>query len=62
MRPGSVVQPNGAVLVTVTQIDPIQVAFTLPEKESPGLARAIAAGPVEASITSTTMPGSSRGA
>lgn len=51
VRPGSVVQPNGAVLVTVTQIDPIQVAFTLPEKELPGLARAIAAGPVEASIT-----------
>jgi len=51
VRPGSVVQPNGAVLVTVTQIDPIQVAFTLPEKELPGLAKAIAAGPVEASIT-----------
>jgi RND family efflux transporter MFP subunit len=50
VRPGSVVQPNGAVLVTVTQIDPIQVAFTLPEKEFGGLAKAIAAGPVEATI------------
>jgi RND family efflux transporter MFP subunit len=51
VRPGSVVQPNGAVLVTVTQIDPIQVAFTLPEKELPALAKAIAAGPVEATLT-----------
>jgi RND family efflux transporter MFP subunit len=51
VRPGSVVQPNGVVLVTVTQVDPIQVSFTLPEKEYPGLARAIAAGPVEASVT-----------
>ncbi len=50
VRPGSIVQPNGAVLVTVTQIDPIQVAFTLPEKEYPGLAKAMAAGPVEATI------------
>jgi RND family efflux transporter MFP subunit len=50
VRPGSVVQPNGVVLVTVTQIDPIQVAFTLPEKELGGLAKAIAAGPVEATI------------
>lgn len=46
VRPGSLVQPNGTVLVTVTQIDPIQVAFTLPEKEFPGLQAAYAAGPV----------------
>jgi RND family efflux transporter MFP subunit len=46
VRPGSLVQPNGTVLVTVTQIDPIQVAFTLPEREFPGLQRALAAGPV----------------
>lgn len=50
VRPGSLVQPNGVVLVTVTQIDPIQVSFTLPEKEFGGLAKAIAAGPVEATI------------
>lgn len=51
VRPGSLVQPNGAVLVTVTQIDPIQVAFTLPEKELAGLKRALAAGPVLAEAT-----------
>lgn len=46
VRPGSLVQPVGTVLVTVTQVDPIQVAFTLPEQEFPGLQRALAAGPV----------------
>ncbi len=46
VRPGSLVQPNGTVLVTVTQIDPISVAFTLPEKELPGLQRALRAGDV----------------
>lgn len=46
VRPGSLAQPNGTVLVTVTQIDPIQVSFTLPEREFPGLQRALAAGPV----------------
>ncbi len=46
VRPGSLVQPNGTVLVTVTQIDPIQVGFTLPEKELPALQAAYAAGPV----------------
>jgi RND family efflux transporter MFP subunit len=46
VRPGSLVQPNGTVLVTVTQVDPVQVAFTLPEKEFTGLQRALAAGPV----------------
>ena len=51
VRPGSLVQPNGTVLVTVTQIDPIQVAFTLPEKELPGLQRALAAGAVSAEAT-----------
>ena len=59
VRPGSLVQPNGTVLVTVTQIDPIQVAFTLPEKEFPGLQRALAAGPVavEASLDGETLTG-----
>jgi len=48
VRPGSLVQPgaNSTVLLTVTQIDPISVAFTLPEKELPGLREALAKGPV----------------
>jgi len=55
VRPGSLVQPTSnasatgtPALVTITQIDPIAVAFTLPEKELAGLQRALAAGPVEA--------------
>jgi RND family efflux transporter MFP subunit len=47
VRPGSLVQPGGSVLVTVTQIDPITVAFTLPEKELAGLQAALAAGEVQ---------------
>jgi RND family efflux transporter MFP subunit len=46
VRAGSLVQPAGTVLVTVTQIDPVSVSFTLPEKEFAGLQRAVAAGPV----------------
>lgn len=48
VRAGSLVQPGAAApaLVTVTQIDPIAVAFTLPEKELPALQGALAAGAV----------------
>lgn len=62
VRAGSLVQPStttaGVPLVTVTQIDPISVAFTLPEKELAGLQRAMAAGPVtvSASLDSTKEP------
>ena len=59
VRAGSLVQPSSNIntasttagappLVTVTQVDPITVAFTLPEKELPGLQAALAAGPVTA--------------
>jgi RND family efflux transporter MFP subunit len=50
VRAGSVVQPNSAPLVTVIQIDPIAVSFTLPEKELAGLQRALAAGPVSVDV------------
>lgn len=48
VRAGSLVQPGASAtaLVTVTQIDPIAVSFTLPEKELPGLQQALSAGPV----------------
>ena len=51
VRPGSLVQPNGTVLVTITQVDPITVSFTLPEKELPGLQRALASGNVPVTAT-----------
>ena len=50
VRPGSLVQPSQSSattsppLVTVTQIDPISVAFTLPEKELAGLQQALRSG------------------
>jgi RND family efflux transporter MFP subunit len=56
VRAGSLVQPSANTtssppLVTITQIDPISVSFTLPEKELPGLQQALAKGPVTVSAT-----------
>jgi len=58
VREGSLVQPGngttpGAILVTITQIDPISVAFTLPERNLPDLQQALRAGPV--SVTALTQ-------
>jgi RND family efflux transporter MFP subunit len=52
VRAGSLVQPGASAtaLVTVTQIDPIAVSFTLPEKELPALQEALARGPVPVSV------------
>ncbi|MDP1654263.1 MAG: efflux RND transporter periplasmic adaptor subunit [Rhodocyclaceae bacterium] len=44
--PGSLVQPSGPLLVGITQIDPINVSFTLPERELPGLQQSMANGEV----------------
>lgn len=57
VRAGSLVQPGATSppLVTVTQIDPVAVSFTLPEKELAVLQQALAAGPVE--VTATTQSG-----
>lgn len=58
VRPGSLVQPTSNAsstgsppLVTITQVDPIDVTFSLPEKELPGLQGALAAGPVQAVVS-----------
>ncbi|MEW6514886.1 MAG: efflux RND transporter periplasmic adaptor subunit [Pseudomonadota bacterium] len=45
--PGSLVQPGGTPLVSITQIDPVNVSFTLPERELPLLQQALAQGKVE---------------
>jgi multidrug efflux system membrane fusion protein len=52
--PGSLVQPgtattSGAVLVSITQLDPINVTFMLPEQELAGLQQAFAKGKVPVS-------------
>ncbi len=54
--PGSLVQSTGTALVSITQIDPINVSFTLPESELPSLQKAFAGGGVEvtAQIDSST--------
>ena len=51
-------QPVGTVLVNITQVDPIAVAFSLPQAELSGLQRALAAGnvPVEVSLGDGTAP------
>lgn len=46
VHPGSLVQPSGAALVSITQIDPINVSFTLPERELPALRNAKGKGSV----------------
>jgi len=49
VREGSLVQPQGTVLVNITQVDPISVAFSLPQSELPSIQRVLASGqlPVE---------------
>ncbi|HEX5337138.1 MAG TPA: efflux RND transporter periplasmic adaptor subunit [Gallionella sp.] len=48
--PGSLVQPGGAALgvplVSITQVDPINVSFTLPERELSALQQSLAQGEV----------------
>lgn len=55
--PGTLVQPNGTALVSITQVDPINVTFTLPERELPALKAAMDKGavPVTASYPDSAM-------
>jgi RND family efflux transporter MFP subunit len=62
VRAGSLVTPSAAsasattpALVTITQIDPIDIAFTLPEREFPALQSAIRSGAV--TVTATPQAG-----
>ena len=52
--PGSLVQPSGAALLSITQIDPINVSFTLPERELGVLQLAITQGTVPVSVITDT--------
>jgi RND family efflux transporter MFP subunit len=64
IREGGLVQPAGAgttagaVLVTITQIDPITVVFTLPERELAGLQSAMRVGSVP--VTAVTQDGADK--
>jgi len=53
VHPGSLVQPSGAALLSITQIDPINVSFTLPEHELAALQQAVAKGAVAVSAAPT---------
>ncbi|MEI6738578.1 MAG: efflux RND transporter periplasmic adaptor subunit, partial [Pseudomonadota bacterium] len=46
IRVGSLVQPTGTALVTISQIDPIAITFALPERELPYVQQAFAKGDV----------------
>ncbi len=52
--PGSLVQPNAGALVSITQIDPINVGFTLTEQHLAAVQQAVAKGSV---IVSATLNG-----
>ena len=56
--PGSLVQPTGAALLNITQIDPINVGFTLPERELADVQQAFARGavPVAAKLNLPGQP------
>ncbi|VVD64993.1 Multidrug resistance protein MdtA [Pandoraea iniqua] len=51
VHPGSLVTPGGAALVTITQLDPIDISFTLPEGALAELQAARAGGPVAVTAT-----------
>lgn len=53
---GSYVQPSSPALVTITQLDPIAVTFTLPQRDLPEVLAALKAGnaPVQAALPDAT--------
>ncbi|VVE69934.1 Multidrug resistance protein MdtA [Pandoraea anapnoica] len=51
VHPGSLVTPGGAALVSITQLDPIDISFTLPEGALAELQAARAGGPVAVTAT-----------
>lgn len=56
---GSYVQPTSAPLVTITQLDPIAVSFTLPQRNLPEVLAALTAGdaPVKAELPDAAARG-----
>jgi RND family efflux transporter MFP subunit len=50
VRIGSLVQPTGAALVTISQIDPIAVSFGLPERERAAIQQSMDKGDVAVSV------------
>jgi RND family efflux transporter MFP subunit len=48
--PGSLAQPSGGALVSITQLDPINVSFTLPERELAALQKTLSTGEVVVNV------------
>ncbi len=59
VNPGSLVMPNDSAMVSITQIDPIHISFSLPEKELRGIRQALEKGQVNVSalLEQTIQPG-----
>lgn len=57
VRVGSLVQPSGAALVAISQINPVGVAFALPERELAQVQRALSEGDMPVQIE---MPASKK--
>ncbi len=58
MQPGNLVKANDLPIVTINQITPIYVTFSLPEKSLPEIKRAMAAGQLRIEATIPNEPGS----
>lgn len=54
VHPGSLAQPAGDPMLTITQIDPITVSFSLPERE---LANIVATYPQGGAVVTAQLPG-----
>jgi multidrug efflux system membrane fusion protein len=63
LREGSLVKANdsGSQLITINQISPIEVAYTIPEQFLPDLRAAAKAGPVRVLVSSTGSDATSEG-
>src|SRR5206468_13005242 len=48
--PGSLVSPSGAALVTISQVDPIGVSFTVPESQLAPLLQASSGAPASVTV------------
>jgi len=55
--PGSYVQPGVTTLVTITQLDPIAVAFNLPQRNLPDALARLASGGVDVTAQLPSVPG-----
>lgn len=60
VNPGSLVQPSGAALATINQIDPIGVSFTLPEGQLGAVLRSAGIQPAESAASAGGQAGAKR--